>query len=183
MRLTLVLRVFLIAMTLCPGFGPAQAADSGWLIGHWQGHSTKKPGDTRVFVLDVATINANQSFVAAWAIDGKKSRGQGKIDNNAITINFNNGSSVSLFRASDGGLAGSVETKDGAPGATLVFAKLGPPAAAANAKPASGSGQTCHYRPPGVKIGGQMLEAKDGEEVDAHKGRFRCVNGKLKHLS
>ncbi|HEY1503186.1 MAG TPA: hypothetical protein VGF92_02740 [Stellaceae bacterium] len=181
MRLAPALSGFLIVMTLALGFGSAEAADTDWLVGYWQGHNARKPSDTRHFVLDIAAVNADRSFTAGWGIDGKQGVGRGKIDDNAITIEFPNGNSVSLFRASDGTLAGSIENKDGSPGATLVFAKDGTtPAIAA---PPSDSGRGCQYRSPSPGGGGAAtLQAKDGEEVVARLGRFRCVDGKLQRL-
>ncbi len=183
MRLTRVLKEFLIAVTLCLGLGNAQAADTDRLVGHWQGHDTSKPDDARHFVLDIASVNADLSFAVQWGVDDKKINAQGKIDNNAVTINLPNGNSVSLFRASDGSLAGGSENKDGSPGTTLVFAKGEAGAVAASASLPSGGGQGCQYRPMSTGGSGATLTAKDGEEVVARLGRFRCVNGKLQRLN
>ena len=123
MRLALVLRGFLIAVIVCLGFGNAQAADDDWLVGHWEGHDTKNANDKRHFVLDVAGVKSDQSFIAQWTVDAKASSGQGKIDGNGVTVAFKNGNNVSLFRASDGSLAGSTTPENGGPGIALVFVK------------------------------------------------------------
>jgi len=180
MRLTAILSGFLVTITLFLGLADARADDSGWLVGHWQGHDTKNAADKRPFVLDVAAINADQSFVALWSIAGQQSRGQGKVDGNAVTITFANGNSISLFRASDGSLAGSNANTNGAPGITFVFAKSAA-AATANAAPAApgGGGEGCVYHPIGTGTSGTTLHAQEGDQVVTRLGVLRCINGKL----
>ena len=170
----------LIFSFLSSTIGLAQAAGDDWLSGHWDGHDTKNLNDKRHFALEVAGVKSDQSFVAQWTINDKVSRGQGKLDNNAVTITFPNGNIVSLFRASDGSLAGSTTPKDGTPGINLVFAKgTGAAAAPAPAAAAAGSGQTCKYNQP-VAIGrGPSVQAKDGDVVVTREGERKCVNGRL----
>jgi hypothetical protein len=181
MRLVLALGGFLVAVMLCLSPTVVRADDSTWLVGHWEGHNKSKPGDTRLFTVDIAAVNADQSFVAQWIVENRKISGQGKIDSNAVTINFPNGNSVSLFRASDGTLAGSTANKDGS-GATLVFAKNGSAPATASTAPRAGGGLGCQYRSGGAR-GGGMEMAKDGDQVVARSGIFRCVNGNLQRVN
>jgi hypothetical protein len=177
MRLTLVLSGLIVALMLLAS-GTANAADADWLIGHWDGHNTKNPGDKRHFVLDVVGVKSDQSFVAQWSIDTKTSSGQGKLDSNAVTITFPNGNVVSLLRANDGGLAGSTAPKDGSPGITLVFAK-GNAASAAAPSAAAGSDKTCTYHMPVPKGVGPTVHANSGDVVVTREGQMKCVNGRL----
>jgi hypothetical protein len=184
MRLVSVRFGFLLIFSfLCSTIGLAQAAGDDWLSGHWDGHDTKNLNDKRHFALEVAGVKSDQSFVAQWTIDDKVSRGQGKVDNNAVTITFPNGNIVSLFHASDGSLAGSTTPKDGTPGINLVFAKGGTGAAAAPgpapAAAAAGSGQTCKYNQLVTKGHGPIVQAKDGDVVVTREGERKCVNGRL----
>ncbi len=180
MRLALVLSGFLIAAITCPGLGNAQAPDTSWLVGHWEGHDTKNANDKRHFVLDVAGVKSDQSFVAQWAVDGKPGRGQGKIDNNAVTITFPNGNVVSLFRASNGNLAGSTAPGDRSLGTAVVFAKGDAASAAAMTPPAAaGSDKTCAYHQPVPRGNGPLMHAKDGDVVVTRAGPVKCVNGRM----
>jgi hypothetical protein len=112
-------------------------------------------------------------------IDAKASSGQGKIDSNAVKISFPNGNVVSLFRASDGSLAGSTSPKDGTPGVTLVFAKGAAGATAAAPSAAAGSDKTCPYHQLVAKGHGPTLHANSGDVVVTHEGQMKCVNGRL----
>ena len=170
---------FFIATALCLCFGNANAAGNDWLIGHWDGHDTKNTKDKRHFALDVAIVKSDQSFVAQWTIEDKVSSGQGKIDNNTVSILFPNGNIVSLIRASNGSLAGSTTPKDGTPGITLVFAKADAASAAASGPSTAGSDKTCPYKMPVPKGQGPTVQAKDGDVVVTRAGEMRCVNGRL----
>lgn len=167
--------IALIAGLCSLAFGPAKADGTDWLIGHWDGHDTKNLGDKRHFALDIAGVRADQSFVAQWTIDAKASSGQGKINANAITIAFPNGNILSLFRGSDGSLAGNTSPKDGSPGITLVFAKGG----AAVLGSAAGSDKTCPYHAPARQGLGPLFHAKDGDVVVTRDGQRKCVSGRL----
>jgi hypothetical protein len=158
------------------GFVDARADSTDWLVGHWDGHDTKNLGDKRHFALDVTGVKADQSFVAQWTINDKASSGQGKINANAVTIAFPNGNTVSLFRGSDGSLAGTTAPKDGSPGITLVFAKGG---AAQLGSPAGDSDKTCPYHTPVRQGLGPLFHAKDGDVVVTRDGEKKCVSGHL----
>ena len=179
MRLALVLRGFLIAVIVCLGFGNAQAADDDWLVGHWEGHDTKNANDKRHFVLDVAGVKSDQSFIAQWTVDAKASSGQGKIDGNGVTVAFKNGNNVSLFRASDGSLAGSTTPENGGPGIALVFVKGAASATAATPPAAAGSDKTCAYHQPVPKGQGPIMHANNGDVVVTREGQVKCVNGRM----
>jgi len=182
MRLVSVRFGFLLIFSfLCSIIGLAHAAGDDWLSGHWDGHDAKNLNDKRHFSLEVAGVKSDQSFVAQWTIDDKVSRGQGRLDNNAVTITFPNGNVVSLVRASDGRLAGSTTPRDGTPGINLVFAKGGTDAAAAPAAAAStaGSGHTCKYNQLVAKGRGPIVQAEDGDVVVTREGQRKCVNGRL----
>lgn len=175
MRALPVWLLLLIAFSYS-GIGLARADGADWLVGHWNGHNAKLM-DTRTFAMDVQAVNSDQSFSLQWSLNGNTFPAKGTVDKNAVNIVLGNGTKIALFRASDGSLAGSTTTKDGAPGINLVFAKGIP--GAAPAVQASGSGQGCDYKGLSTVGVAPTLHANDGDEVAMRLGRFKCVNGRL----
>jgi hypothetical protein len=161
------------------GLVDARADGADWLVGHWDGHNTNK-ADGRTFAMDITGINTDQSFAVRWTLNGNAFPAKGTVDtSNAVNIALGNGTKISLFRSSDGSLAGTSAQKDGSSGANFVFVKSGSAAAAAATTAPSGSGQGCDYKPVVTKGQSPTLRASDGDEVVTHLGVFRCTNGRL----